>query len=113
MEAEVIHKIDEGMHKQRGNLRIAAGVIAGLATGVALTVLGSHAWVKYTYPNMHKHRIPDVSNVASGFAVPSKLEIQVKDVDGEGYIETYLVYKGVRYFLKENKGKPVVQDYYQ
>jgi len=60
------------------------------------------------------HRtIPNVQNVQEGYAVPSLLEIRVKDTDGDGNKETLLNYYGIPYRLKINKfGEPEIHSIY-
>lgn len=59
-----------------------------------------------------KDRIPSTSEVQSGYAIPSKLEIDVQDLDGIEGNETYLKYDGKQYLLRlDEQGRPRVQSY--
>jgi hypothetical protein len=56
--------------------------------------------------------IPQSERVQQGFTIPSKLEIDVLDQDGNGKDETILSYDGHTYLLKLDKeGRPFVQAY--
>ena len=99
--------------QNRRGVAIATAFMVGVGVGIAGTVGYSFWLVRNQLPEIIRSTIPQVSNVSEGFVKPSQLEIRVRDVDGEGYRETYLIYKGKRYFLKEKNGKPVIEDYYQ
>ena len=59
-----------------------------------------------------KHNFPAVSEVQQGFVVPSKLEIKLKDLDGNGQKEVIMDYDGKNYFLiLDSQGTPRVQAY--
>ena len=60
-----------------------------------------------------KHKtIPSVSEVQQGYVIPSKLEIMLKDLDGNGQKEVLIKYAGKDYlFTLDEKGKPRVQTY--
>jgi len=57
-------------------------------------------------------KIPADREVQAGYLVPSKLEIELQDLDGNGQKETILKYDGKSYlFSLDEQGKPRVQAY--
>lgn len=57
-------------------------------------------------------RIPTTEKVQAGYVVPSKLEIECKDLDGNGEVETIIKVDGKSYLLKYNSQKmPLIQPY--
>ena len=100
--------------QRSANARAVFATTVGIGAGFALA-LGIGYWqLKNNYPGLLRGWIPQVSNVASGFVIPSKLEIKVRDVDGEGHVETYAIYKGKKYFFKEDSsGRPMAEDYFK
>lgn len=86
----------------------------GKAGNIATLVLGA-ACALYALQDMcelfYKHQ-PNTSKVQSEYVVPSKLEIKVKDIDGNGERETLIEYNGRTYLFKlDEAGKPIVQPY--
>ena len=56
--------------------------------------------------------IPRTDKAANGYAIPSRLEIQLRDLDGDGMKETILNYDGKSYLLRlDANGKPVISSY--
>lgn len=49
--------------------------------------------------------------VQQGYVAPSKLEIDVRDLDGNGELETTMKYNDKQYLLREVNGKPFVTEY--
>lgn len=59
-----------------------------------------------------KHRIPQTTKVQQRYAVPSKLEIELQDLDMNGQKETILKYDGQSYLLTlDEHGRPRIQAY--
>ncbi len=59
----------------------------------------------------YKHQ-PNTSQVQNGYVVPSKLEIELGDLDRNGRKETLMKYDGKTYLLKlDEQGRPQVQAY--
>ena len=56
-------------------------------------------------------RMPAISEVQSGYIAPSRLEIECKDLDGNGEPETIMKIGDKSYLLKEVDGKPVISAY--
>lgn len=56
--------------------------------------------------------IPSIEKVESGYVVPSKLEVKVKDLNGNGISEVIMRYDNKDYLLTiDGQGKPKVQSY--
>mgnify|MGYP001567249493 CR=1 FL=1 len=52
------------------------------------------------------------SKVQQGYIVPSKLEIELQDLDGNGQKEVFMKYDGKNYLLTlDEQGRPRVQVY--
>ncbi len=65
-----------------------------------------------TVRNYTANKIPKVNEVQQGYVVPSKLEIELQDLDGNGKKEVLMNYKGTRYLLTlDELGRPRVQAY--
>ena len=68
--------------------------------------------MNYFLGNQPFNTVPRNVNVEKGYAKPSDLEIELKDVDGNGANETLIKYKDRSYLLREDKDqRPVVQEY--
>lgn len=64
------------------------------------------------YYNSTQHKIPATEKVEQGYVIPSKLEIKVKDLDGNGKPETLMDYNGKSYLLKlDEHGNPEIKAY--
>ncbi len=62
--------------------------------------------------NLFRKHQPNTSQVQEGYVIPNKLEIQVKDLDGNGQDETMMKYDGKSYLLKVNEqGSPIIKSY--
>ena len=57
------------------------------------------------------NRIPKTEQVQQGYIAPSKLEIECKDLDGNGEPETIIKIGDKPYLLREVNGKPVISAY--
>ncbi|MEA3329985.1 MAG: hypothetical protein U9Q06_04550 [Nanoarchaeota archaeon] len=55
--------------------------------------------------------IPRTEQVQQGYIAPSKLEIECKDLDGNGEPETIMKIGDKPYLLREVDGKPVISAY--
>ena len=77
--------------------------ITGLI-GFSLGAIFAH----YTVNN-----IPAFNRVQQGYAVPSKLEIELQDLDKDGEKETILKYKDSIYFLKVNSQGKIIAEFYK
>ena len=102
--------------RKHSRFRDMALVSVGVGLGVAVTFAGTFLIDRFYGEQMirqiMKKTIPNVSTVAKGFVVPSELEVKVKNVDGEGHNETYCVYRGKKFFFKEDEfGRPQCLDY--
>ena len=52
------------------------------------------------------------SDVSSGYVVPHKFDIRVKNLDDKGKDEVIAIYNGRNYlFMLDGNGKPVLRDY--
>ena len=57
------------------------------------------------------NRISKTEQVQQGYIAPSKLEIECKDLDGNGEPETIMRIGDKPYLLREVDGKPVISAY--
>ena len=57
------------------------------------------------------NEIPKTEQVQQGYIAPSKLEIECKDLDGNGEPETIMNIGDKPYLLREVNGKPVLSAY--
>ncbi|MEK6939025.1 MAG: hypothetical protein AABX04_08355 [Nanoarchaeota archaeon] len=64
-----------------------------------------------TYRTPEQQKILTQTTVQAGYIAPSKLEIQCKDLDGNGELETILKVGTDLYLLKEVEGKPIFIPY--
>ncbi len=86
-----------------GNYRVL-GFVAGVGFSLVLNaVFGGSPFVK---------SIPKTDNVSSGYVIPSKLEIKIQDLNGDGKKETLMKYDGRQYLLTlDSLGNPQIQSY--
>ena len=85
-------------------------LIIGVATG--LLTLGIYHGLTYLTGDQPFNSIPTDRKIEQGYVRPSQLEIELKDVDGNGTNETLLKYDGKSYLLKlDEQGRPSVQAY--
>ncbi|MBS3169997.1 hypothetical protein J4210_05935 [Candidatus Woesearchaeota archaeon] len=82
--------------------------VLGLALGIGV-VLGANALTGYS--PFVKHRIPQTKQVQQGYIAPSKLEVECRDLDGNGEPETIMRIDDKPYLLREVDGKPVLSAY--
>lgn len=81
--------------------------IHGLIMGLIFGVSGAS-----TYHYGVTNEIPKVKNVQADFAVPSRIEIKVEDVNDDSELETVLSYDRRKYLLGlDLQGNPVVKPY--
>lgn len=60
----------------------------------------------------HRRKISNLDRVEQGYAIPSKLEIQVKDLLGDGQRQTVLKYGTNSYLFRlDSNGAPVAIPY--
>ncbi|MBN2142904.1 hypothetical protein JW711_06265 [Candidatus Woesearchaeota archaeon] len=84
--------------------------IGGVATG--LLVFGIYSVFTYLSGEQPFNRIPTDKKIEQGYVRPSQLEIELKDIDGNGTNETLLKYGEKSYLLKlDEQGRPSVQAY--
>ena len=76
------------------------GYILGLVVGLGL---GASTGINL-YKTFSSRVIPTTTEVQQGYVNPSKLEIKLKDLDGDGTKETLIKYDGTQYLLKLNNG---------
>ncbi|MEK6863593.1 MAG: hypothetical protein AABW53_02755 [Nanoarchaeota archaeon] len=82
------------------------GLGAGLVLGatVALNAITC-------YEIGSSRQIPRQEYVQQGYIAPSKLEIECKDLDGNGELESIMKIGDKPYLLREVDGKPVLSAY--
>ena len=80
---------------------VAIGAIAGWTTLMGMNI----------YDRINSKQIPKVEQVQQGCIAPSKLEIECKDLDGNGEPETIMKIGNKPYLLREVDGKPVISAY--
>ena len=75
------------------------GMMAGIMFlgGIGLGSISSS-----TITDCSNRSYPKTDDVQSGYVVPSRLEIDLVDLDGDGKLETTLKYHGTRYLLLQN-----------
>jgi hypothetical protein len=80
----------------------------GFIVGASL----SYSVASYLDRGFNPKSFPNTDKVQQGYVVPSKLEMSLKDIDGDGQKEFRIIYDGKPYLfrLDENK-KPVAQEY--
>jgi hypothetical protein len=60
----------------------------------------------------HKHiSQPWGKKIQQGYIAPNKLEVETKDLDGNGELETIMKIDGKSYLLRDANGKPVLSTY--
>ncbi|MBI2631451.1 hypothetical protein HYW75_00420 [Candidatus Pacearchaeota archaeon] len=83
--------------------------LLGLMSGAVIVGIGAAIYDAYIVPTK---KMPAVSIVQEGYVIPSKLEIKLQDLDGNGEKEVIMNYQGKNYLLiLDSQGKPKVQDY--
>ena len=81
-----------------GFMTISIGFGIGMGTSIGINSCNSRSYSR-----------TDV--VQEGYVVPSKLEIDLIDLDGDGQRETTFKYEGKRYLLLQEEGRIKVQEY--
>jgi len=79
-------------------MRIIVPIVLGLSIGENINYYTSNT-------------IPRTDEVQQGFIAPSKLEIECKDLDGNGEPETIMKIGDKPYLLREVDGKPTLSAY--
>ena len=65
-----------------------------------------------TISSFTANKIPQTDKVQQGYVIPSKLEIELQDLDGNGQKEVLMNYDGNTYLLTlDEQGRPRVQAY--
>lgn len=87
-------------NESKRNALIGCGVTAiGLCVGIAVLC----------YLDYSKHM---ETAVKKGYIVPSELEVQLKDLNGDGLNETIIIYKDKSYlFMEGEDGRPEAREY--
>jgi hypothetical protein len=87
--------------------------LIGAGLGVLALGIGTCLFAaRYSSFINHNPKVPPIHDVQQGYVIPSKLEIDVQDLDGNGDKETILRYGGKPFLLKVDKGgKPFIQSY--
>ena len=80
---------------------VAIGAIAGWTALMGMNI----------YDGINSKQIPKVEQVQQGYIAPSKLEIECKDLDGNGEPETIMRIGDKPYLLREVDGKPIISAY--
>ena len=85
------------------------GFLVYFLLGLVGGIMGSSLIGKETKTGNY---IPRLEQVQQGYVVPSKLEIELQDLDGNGQKEVFMKYNGMKYPLTlDEQGKPRVQAY--
>lgn len=77
-------------------------------TGILGGLLG---WCGSTAYITRSNYIPKIDKVQAGYIAPNKLEVECKDLDGNGERETIMKIGGKSYLLMDVDGKPVISAY--
>ena len=85
------------------------GIIAGMIFGAVLG--GSMVGTIVAANGCNKRSYDSTNDVQSGYVVPSNLEVEFIDLDGDGKRETTLKYEGRRYLLLQNEGQVTLEEY--
>ena len=89
-----------------------ASLIVGAAAGLFWgSMIGMNLYNRYSSRVIPNERNEQVQ-VEEGFVSPSKLEIELRDVDGDGKSETLMKYDGDSYLMRlDEQGEAKVQSY--
>jgi hypothetical protein len=90
------------------NEKYLIGGLGGIFVGLGIVLLANGIT---GYSPFVKHRIPQTEQVQQGYIAPSKLEVECKDLDGNGEPETIMRIGDKPYLLREVDGKPVLSAY--
>src|SRR3989338_5751784 len=78
----------------------------------ALTLGSYWGFMHYVLGFQYWNMIPMDRKIEVGFVIPSKLEIKLQDLNGNGKNETLMAYDGKTYLLKlDEQGNPKIQAY--
>lgn len=84
----------------------------GFITAMAGASIGIFICLRLGLFTNPSKKIPVSNEVQRGFVIPSKLEIKLQDLDGNGKKEVLMKYDGKNYLLTlDPQGKPRVQAY--
>lgn len=90
--------------KTSKKLSVIVGIFAALTAATFSYVIG--------WEQGNRKAMPSDTQVQSGYIAPSNLEIECKDLDGNGEPETIIKVDGMSYLLKyDANGNPVIQAY--
>ena len=73
-------------------------LLIGLSMGAALGLIAGS-----TISSCNNHYYKKTDKVQSGYVVPSRLEVELVDLDGDSKQETTLKYDGRRYLLLQSE----------
>ncbi|MCD4760131.1 hypothetical protein K8R33_04560 [archaeon] len=93
------------MEEDQFGKKLTLGLVAGY-----LLIMGAYLG-KYCEKEYSGRSIPSERQVQQGFIAPNKLEIQCKDLDGNGEPETIIKIGEESYLLRDVDGKPVLSAY--
>ena len=83
---------------------LIAGMLLGFGTALLSNAISG-------YSPFVRHGIPQTEQVQQGYIAPSKLELECRDLDGNGELETIMKIGDKSYLLREVDGKPVLSAY--
>ena len=84
----------------------------GVAVGAIVGLVGFVEYLSVKTYIERSNYIPKTEQVQQGYVIPSKLEIELQDLDRDGENEVLMKYDGKSYLLKlDEKGRPQIQDY--
>lgn len=90
--------------------QITTGILTGLSVA-AITLFGHYA-AGYIKGENRAHVFPRDINVSEGYVKPSQLEIELRDLDGDGTNETLVKYIDKSYLLRlDERGEPIIQSF--
>ena len=78
---------------------------------IAVPVMGFALGWCFNEAYISSNKIPKTEQVQQGYIAPSKLEIECKDLDGNGEPETIMKIGDKPYLLREVDEKPVISAY--
>jgi DUF971 family protein len=92
--------------------KLKNGYLIGYGCGLLIGAGLTFSVISHLYRGYVPKPIVNQTKVQQGYVVPSKLEMSLKDIDGDGQKEFRIIYDGKPYLfrLDENK-KPVAQEY--
>ena len=90
---------------------LTMGVDLRLAIGGTILCTAVYAIGGYSIGKDVGNKIPEVEKVQQGYIAPNKLEVECKDLDGNGELETIMKVGDKSYLLKDVNGTPVLSEY--